>query len=677
MEEINNFQQEPDETLYQAWERFKELLMKCPQHYLTKMQEVILFYNGLDVPTRQILDSRGAVPTKTAADAKTAIQEMAEYSQKWHNGTSRGRSTKTSDGLAAIQAQLNNLGREIKKVNEKVYAAQVGCEQCKGPHYTKDCPQKEEGKTLEEAYYTSNQYIVSTGQNSTPLYKARQTTVPFASRLYNHYCEEEGNYGLKFTETCGASHINNVIPRKEKDPGSFTLPCFINDFCFDNALVDLGASDFAVLENMDAYRDEGMGRVIFGGKLQAYKNSLKTLEKQKRVLQTNQLTLEDKIRVLSSELENTTNLLKYSKKVNAEMSLEKQDLQAKLENERTINDPTDLDESQMTYGPKQTYTSDSEPKTIDLDSCESNSSVESLESMPKHVFNEPARLVNMPLVSQTLSAESPEFFPKSVCARNESVGKADNPRKNNKSPRGYTSVEQLKEGKSSKLWKIFVPAVSWSSSMVTAVLVASVCTGRREVRRVAEQKVRVVDDIGSDLSKMERSFPTGRYVVPTGRVIATVSIKDPTGRYIVPPGYIICPGLKDLSRAETNKLSFLSFNWDLPHDLTERVNKGDGMGVEIAASDIREDEEEFEAEASAGVKMEIVVGPLVTGKISESTGGDAPDLEGTLYDIVHYMSEVPLDRITEFETAQRQLEAGQLMASGEWSGLNAGIRRLG
>ncbi|GKF14239.1 hypothetical protein Tco_0055701, partial [Tanacetum coccineum] len=35
MEEINNFQQEPDENLYQAWKQFKELLMKCPQHYLT------------------------------------------------------------------------------------------------------------------------------------------------------------------------------------------------------------------------------------------------------------------------------------------------------------------------------------------------------------------------------------------------------------------------------------------------------------------------------------------------------------------------------------------------------------------------------------------------------------------------------------------------------------------
>ncbi|GJV76942.1 hypothetical protein Tco_1508526 [Tanacetum coccineum] len=155
MEEINNFQQEPNETLYQAWERFKELLMRCPQHYLTNMDEVILFYKGLEVPTRQILDSRGAIPTMIAADARVAIQEMAEYYQKWHDGTStRTRSTKTSDGLAAIQAQLNNFGREIKKVNVKVYVAQVGCELCKGPHYTKDYPLKEEGKTLEEAYYT-------------------------------------------------------------------------------------------------------------------------------------------------------------------------------------------------------------------------------------------------------------------------------------------------------------------------------------------------------------------------------------------------------------------------------------------------------------------------------------------------------------------------------------------
>ncbi|GKC22606.1 hypothetical protein Tco_1024756 [Tanacetum coccineum] len=146
------------------WETLKTKFLNkyCPPAHTAKkmeeinnfQQEVILFYNGLNVPIRQILDSKGTIPTKIAADAKVAIQEMAEYSQKWHNGTSsKGRNTKTFDGLAAIQAQLNNLGREIKKVNEKVYTAQVGCELCKGPHYTKDCPLKEEGNTLEEAYY--------------------------------------------------------------------------------------------------------------------------------------------------------------------------------------------------------------------------------------------------------------------------------------------------------------------------------------------------------------------------------------------------------------------------------------------------------------------------------------------------------------------------------------------
>ncbi|GJS91550.1 hypothetical protein Tco_0774186 [Tanacetum coccineum] len=81
-----------------------------------------------------------------------------------------------------------------------------------------------------------------------------------------------------------------------------------------------------------------------------------------------------------------------------------------------LSDPTDLDESQMTYGPKQTHTSDSEPKTSDLDSCESNSSVESLESMPKPVIIEPKTSEYAPCKSN-LSAESPEFIPKSVCAR--------------------------------------------------------------------------------------------------------------------------------------------------------------------------------------------------------------------------------------------------------------------
>ncbi|GKB99176.1 hypothetical protein Tco_0985313, partial [Tanacetum coccineum] len=67
--------------------------------HIEKVLEIIdLFHipEGLDVPTRQILDSKGVIPSMKAADAKKAIQDMADHSQKWHNGTStRTRSTDT------------------------------------------------------------------------------------------------------------------------------------------------------------------------------------------------------------------------------------------------------------------------------------------------------------------------------------------------------------------------------------------------------------------------------------------------------------------------------------------------------------------------------------------------------------------------------------------------------
>nr|GEX57327.1 hypothetical protein [Tanacetum cinerariifolium] len=189
---------------------------------------------------------------------------MAKYSQKWHNGTSRTRSTETSDGLTVIQAQLNNLGREIKKVNEKVYAAQVGCEQCKGPHYTKDCPLKEEGKILKEAYYTQfgapfqqgGQYRPATLgfyqiNNANPSYQERRQSMeePLShpSTPYRPN-RTKGSYRMQCFDAYSfrVIRINDSLPRKEKDLGSFTIPCYINNVCFENALDDFRSSQYAV-----------------------------------------------------------------------------------------------------------------------------------------------------------------------------------------------------------------------------------------------------------------------------------------------------------------------------------------------------------------------------------------------------------------------------------------------
>nr|GEX82526.1 ribonuclease H-like domain-containing protein [Tanacetum cinerariifolium] len=63
-----------------------------------------------------------------------------------------------------------------------------------------------------------------------------------------------------------------------------------------------------------------------------------------------------------------------------------------------------IDESKSTYGPKQSTTSESNAKTSDLDSCNSNSSVETLKSVPKLVANEP-KVVGEPKVWQTVKEQ--------------------------------------------------------------------------------------------------------------------------------------------------------------------------------------------------------------------------------------------------------------------------------
>ncbi|GJW90686.1 hypothetical protein Tco_0168239 [Tanacetum coccineum] len=75
----------------------------------------------------------GPIPGMRLAQALTAIQTMADHSQKWHNGmTSRSiRSSSSNDGLAAL----------------------VGCQICEGPHLDKDCPLNEEDKQVEEVRY--------------------------------------------------------------------------------------------------------------------------------------------------------------------------------------------------------------------------------------------------------------------------------------------------------------------------------------------------------------------------------------------------------------------------------------------------------------------------------------------------------------------------------------------
>jgi len=55
--DITNFMQADIENLYEARERFKELLRRCPHHGLPKWLVVQTFYNGLNHNTRITIDA--------------------------------------------------------------------------------------------------------------------------------------------------------------------------------------------------------------------------------------------------------------------------------------------------------------------------------------------------------------------------------------------------------------------------------------------------------------------------------------------------------------------------------------------------------------------------------------------------------------------------------------------
>lgn len=76
--DITSFAQSELETLYNARERFKDLLRMCPHHGLPLRLQVYTFYNSLNPFTRQLIDAADGetLNNKTSEDAQEFIEEI-------------------------------------------------------------------------------------------------------------------------------------------------------------------------------------------------------------------------------------------------------------------------------------------------------------------------------------------------------------------------------------------------------------------------------------------------------------------------------------------------------------------------------------------------------------------------------------------------------------------------
>ncbi|XP_073056941.1 uncharacterized protein [Primulina eburnea] len=121
--EITNFRQRELEVLYEAWERYKELLRKCPNHGYADWVQIGLFYNGLDGPTRGNVDTAvgGTIFSKTPDEPYELLEQMTINSYQWpseRSGSRKPAGVYAVDPITSLTAQVLALTTQIAAMNK-------------------------------------------------------------------------------------------------------------------------------------------------------------------------------------------------------------------------------------------------------------------------------------------------------------------------------------------------------------------------------------------------------------------------------------------------------------------------------------------------------------------------------------------------------------------------------
>ena len=75
------------ESLYEAWEQFKDMIRRCPQHGYQDWFQIQLFYKGLNAQTRTIMDAvaNHTLLSNTGEKAHSFLEEMSTNNYQWPN----------------------------------------------------------------------------------------------------------------------------------------------------------------------------------------------------------------------------------------------------------------------------------------------------------------------------------------------------------------------------------------------------------------------------------------------------------------------------------------------------------------------------------------------------------------------------------------------------------------
>nr|GEY15254.1 reverse transcriptase domain-containing protein [Tanacetum cinerariifolium] len=152
--EITRFQQRFDESFFEAWDRFNDLLRACLHHGFSELHQLDTFYNALNVNDQDSLNSAagGNFSDKMPSECLKIIESKSKVHQSRAKAVvAKVNTSSSTPAVSSDVAELKDMVRALllDKKNQSsapsltpapVKAVEPNCVTCGGTHSYQNCP---------------------------------------------------------------------------------------------------------------------------------------------------------------------------------------------------------------------------------------------------------------------------------------------------------------------------------------------------------------------------------------------------------------------------------------------------------------------------------------------------------------------------------------------------------
>nr|GEW56542.1 reverse transcriptase domain-containing protein [Tanacetum cinerariifolium] len=120
--EITNFRQRPDESLFEEWEHYKLSIDRCPNHNMFPVTQIDTFYNGLTLRHRYTINAAcGTFMKRRPEECYDLIENMTAHHNDWDTSAQRSESsssiTSFSDHeIVALKSEMAEINKNLIRV---------------------------------------------------------------------------------------------------------------------------------------------------------------------------------------------------------------------------------------------------------------------------------------------------------------------------------------------------------------------------------------------------------------------------------------------------------------------------------------------------------------------------------------------------------------------------------